>query len=370
MQSNIRLLNKSKVCESCFCVGAVGSTESSAGLLRWMICGPEWSRCVNEFEASLACNNYDEWEEECEDANSKHHEQNKSLQNWFGCQVLNLVKVISNMGNPFKEQSLDLLVLYTHDIKDKDVLNTVNSIETLGKSQFQEFLQSRIKTKQMSIFEPIKRNKLPLFSFVKTKKRAKHQSQAAMLKKNFQLFHSSTLLARFKMVTLTSFSAMKTKRFVYLNQKIACYVVVINQIFYPLLMIYKILHSMNPLSNALLLMDQLLLISWHLWIAQPSKIIQRNCFSHLSYRNFNQVVEELTLFGMFIWRIALKNLQELKEVKVFVAVYYKNWNSKQLACISSCWSEQNWIIHISRSWNKSTSNWRIGDSNWREICSI
>ena len=63
------------------------------------------------------------------------------------------------MGNPFQEQSPDLLVLDTHDIKDKDVANTVNSSETLGKTQFQEF-----------------------------KKSAKHQSQVAMLKKNCQLF--------------------------------------------------------------------------------------------------------------------------------------------------------------------------------------
>ena len=112
-----------------------------------MICGRELSRCVNEFEASLTCNTDDECEEESEDPNSKHHEQNKSRQNRFGCQVLNLVKVISNMGNPFKKQSPDLLVIDTHDIKDKDVVNKVNSIKILGKSQFQEFLQSRIKEK-------------------------------------------------------------------------------------------------------------------------------------------------------------------------------------------------------------------------------
>ena len=134
MQSNIKLLNKSKICESCFCVGAVGLTEDSRITVRWMICGPELSYCVNEFEASLTCNNNGECEEESEDANSKHQEQNKSRKSRFGCQVLNLVKVISNMGNPFKEQSVDLLVLDTHDIEDKDVVNIVNSIETLGKS--------------------------------------------------------------------------------------------------------------------------------------------------------------------------------------------------------------------------------------------
>ena len=185
------MLNKSKVCGSCFCVGAVGLIpikQKTKKLLRWMICGPGLSHCVNEFEASLTCNTNDECEEESEDPNSKHHEQNKSRKNRFGCQVLNLVKVMSNMGNPFKKHSLDLLLIDTHDIKDKDVVNTVNSIETLGKSQFQEFLHSRIKAKQTSIFELIKKNKLPLFSFVKTKKSAKHQSQVAMLKKNCQLF--------------------------------------------------------------------------------------------------------------------------------------------------------------------------------------
>ena len=77
MQSNIKLLNKSKVCESCFSVDAAGLTEDSTELLRWIICGSELSRCVNEFEARLRCNNDDECEEESEDGNSKYHGQNK-----------------------------------------------------------------------------------------------------------------------------------------------------------------------------------------------------------------------------------------------------------------------------------------------------
>ena len=48
MQSDIKLLIKSKFREFCFCVGAVGLTKDSTELLCWMICGPELSRCVNE----------------------------------------------------------------------------------------------------------------------------------------------------------------------------------------------------------------------------------------------------------------------------------------------------------------------------------
>ena len=100
---------------------------------------------------------------------------------------------------------------------------------------------------------------------------------------------NSIVLARFEMVALTSFSVMRTKHFLHLYQKMVCCVLVINQIFYPLWMTDKIPHSINPLSNALLLMDQLLLMSWHLWIAQPSKIIQRKCYFHSSYSNFNRL---------------------------------------------------------------------------------
>ena len=117
------------------------------------------------------------------------------------------------MGNPFKEQIPDLLVLDTYDITDKDVVNTVNSIETLGKSQFQEFLHSRIKAKQTSIFELIKRNKLPLFSFVKTKKSAKHQSQVAMLKKNCQLFSQLYVACHFRDGNLDEFFSHENQTF-------------------------------------------------------------------------------------------------------------------------------------------------------------
>ena len=227
------------------------------------------------------------------------------------------------MGNPFKEQIPDLLVLDTYDITDKDVMNTVNSIETLGKSQFQEFLHSRIKTKQASIFELIKKNKLPLFSFVKTKKSAKHRSQVAMLKKNCQLFSQLYVACHFRDGNLDEFFSHE------------------NQTFSPSLSKDGMLHT-GYKSDLLCSLDDIQDTSQDKHsvdcividgtavanILAPVNCINFKDYSkkvspHSSYNNFNQVVEELTLFGMFIWKTALKNLQELKEVKVFVVVYYK-----------------------------------------------
>lgn len=55
--------------------GAIGLTENSAELLRWMVSGPELSRMINEFETSqnfvsVAENNSDK----------KHHQDSPAVQ--------------------------------------------------------------------------------------------------------------------------------------------------------------------------------------------------------------------------------------------------------------------------------------------------
>jgi hypothetical protein len=72
----------------------IGLTEDSALLLRWMACEPEIARFVNEFECNLPYFDQDNGDE------YKHHEENGSKQQRFSLHVLNLCKVISNVGNP------------------------------------------------------------------------------------------------------------------------------------------------------------------------------------------------------------------------------------------------------------------------------
>ena len=129
-----------------------------------MVCSPELARYIHEFEAALPFNDEDEEyddddDDEIKDKDSKHHEQSNSRQQLFCVQVLNLVKVFHTMGNPFKEETKDLMVLDTHDILDEDAIKSVSTIETLGLNQFNDFLSNRLKTKEMSVFDPIKRNK-------------------------------------------------------------------------------------------------------------------------------------------------------------------------------------------------------------------
>ena len=45
------------------------------------------------------------------------------------------------MGNPFTEESKDLMKLDSHDRIDKSAIETLYGIEALGKSQYMSYVQ-------------------------------------------------------------------------------------------------------------------------------------------------------------------------------------------------------------------------------------
>ena len=147
-----------------------------------MVCGPEIARCVNEFESNLPIYQKDNQNDH------KHHEQTESQQGRFSIHLSNLIQVISEFENPFLKTSTDLLVLDTRNIADENVICTVNSNKDLGKKQFNEFVQNRLSTQVYNLYDPIKKNKLPLFSKASVKKTSTQKVEIKTLEKNCQLF--------------------------------------------------------------------------------------------------------------------------------------------------------------------------------------
>ncbi|KAH3706174.1 hypothetical protein DPMN_065555 [Dreissena polymorpha] len=82
----------------------------------------------------------------------------KGVQSTFRQQVSNLVATIKDMGNPFEEQSDDLLTLDTRYITDDAVIATVRAIERVGTKQFNTFDADRIDTQQKRVSKQKKRN--------------------------------------------------------------------------------------------------------------------------------------------------------------------------------------------------------------------
>ena len=89
--------------------GAVGLTENPSGFRKWMVSGPEQARLLNEFEDDYLQNN-----SEC----GYYHEEGFSTQRIFKEQEMSLVHVKNELGNPFLDDSHELLALDTWNVLD------------------------------------------------------------------------------------------------------------------------------------------------------------------------------------------------------------------------------------------------------------
>lgn len=166
--------------------GAVGLTENPSAFRKWMLAGPEQARMLKEFEASL----YDGPEKKF------HHEEGLSTQQSFRGQVLSLVKTISDMGNPFMNDTAELLMLDTCDVMNESVTNTVRTVEKLGKSQYDDYHKSVLTDCTRSIHDPIKKNSLPLFKCPTPKAKSKQADKIATLRADVSLFSHLYIVAQ------------------------------------------------------------------------------------------------------------------------------------------------------------------------------
>ena len=161
--------------------GAVGLAQSPEALRRWMVAGPELVRMTAEFEASLEGKHMGS-------QTTRHHEQTKSSQVTFGHHVTRLVEVMEEMGNPFTEETTDLLRLDTRDTIDPGVVTSVRQAEGIGQQQYHTFLTDRLLERSTTISEPTKNNNLPLFSRPPQLEKTKASLQVSSLKSDCSLF--------------------------------------------------------------------------------------------------------------------------------------------------------------------------------------
>ena len=160
--------------------GAVGLTDNPKALRRWMIAGPEVARVIEEFQYE-----HQHWGRR---ADTCHHDQTASVQASFVKDVLSLVNVFEDLGNPFQEESTDLLVLDNKEIADPAAVETVQNVRRIGQDQFKDFTRECLLERTKSINDAIHRNKLKLFSSSTTKTVSKGKLQLKSLKNDMELF--------------------------------------------------------------------------------------------------------------------------------------------------------------------------------------
>ena len=106
--------------------GAVGLTENLTALKRWMVAGPEIAGVLKEFESTF---------EVTKPCDKRHHEQTPSVQKAFFKDVQALNSVLEEMGNPFTDDSTQLIVLDTKDIMPEPVVQAIKTAKQKGQSQ-------------------------------------------------------------------------------------------------------------------------------------------------------------------------------------------------------------------------------------------
>ena len=111
--------------------GAIGITEDESALRRWMVSGPEVSYLNAQYEALS----------EVKDANklTKHHEQTRTFQKAFLEKVNNLYAVMTEMGNPFTDDSKELVTLDTKNVAHPSAAEMVGQHFQKGKTSFEKY---------------------------------------------------------------------------------------------------------------------------------------------------------------------------------------------------------------------------------------
>ena len=135
--------------------GAIGVTEDPSALRRWMVAGPEVSHLVAQYEAASESKDATE--------HNSHHEQTERAQTLFFERVDKLSSVMKEMGNPFQEESMDLLTLDTKDIADRSAADMVGTHHERGKTRLEDFMKGLESEDECTFYAPIKKNKTNFF---------------------------------------------------------------------------------------------------------------------------------------------------------------------------------------------------------------
>ena len=167
--------------------GVIGITENETALLRWMTSGPEISQLVKSYEVSANDNS----------KKTSHHDDIPSEQKKFLRGVNEMTETIEEFGNPFLEESKDLVSLESNLVSDG---KTLYEFESRGKEQFEGF---RNKVNSREFYSPIKKNNYEIFqSSLEIKNRNKPQKQ---LKQDCVLFSNLFIMCQTRQLDLDEF---------------------------------------------------------------------------------------------------------------------------------------------------------------------
>jgi len=112
-----------------------------------------------------------------------------------------LQRVLKELGNPFQEETADLLVLDTKTIADPKLAGLVGTHQEKGKQQFKSFVDGLEIDDTSSFYHPIKKNIVAFFTHDKVASSSKEK----VMKEECQLFCRLFISCQVRRINLEDF---------------------------------------------------------------------------------------------------------------------------------------------------------------------
>ena len=112
---------------------------------------------------------------------------------------------MEDMGNPFLEETRDLLTLDTKYLMSEDVVETIASIREIGNAQYETYVDERLRNPNKPIADNIHKNNLPLFGTHLLHSQSKVKHQVASLKNDCALFSHPYMACQSRIAQLDDF---------------------------------------------------------------------------------------------------------------------------------------------------------------------
>ena len=155
--------------------GIIGITSNEKALA-----GPHICNITKDFINDISAKKI------CSDLKFLHHEESPAHQKRH-CEDVRKLTTTRELGNPFREQSTDaLVVLHNGQMHKGLAVTNVARAEKVGRDLFEEFMVKRLQQQNITLSHPIKRNKLPIFSTPPTK--IKKEQNVDAMKNDIALF--------------------------------------------------------------------------------------------------------------------------------------------------------------------------------------
>ena len=131
--------------------GVIENLDDPSTIRREQVVRPEMARLVREFEGTQKADE------------KMHHEQYPKFQTDFKADVASLVDAFEQLGNPFLEDSGQMLDLDQSIIMPPEVVDNMRDAENIGKQLYDSFLHKRILTQEEAFTDPLPKRNLKLF---------------------------------------------------------------------------------------------------------------------------------------------------------------------------------------------------------------